>query len=109
MRKEEFENAFQFLAGYFHQDFGVEFGEPEIAVGKFIEDSEVTVRAAVVSELRRVIQESSERELEDAVFELGCYYSPQRHRGITMAVWLQQVLAQIEKSLAARDSKTPQK
>lgn len=104
MRKKKFENAFQFLGGYFHQDFGVEFGEPEIAVGKFINENSAAARAAVLNELRQIIAESSEQELDDAVFELGCYYSPQRHRGITMVAWLQQVVAQIEQSLNGKDT-----
>lgn len=100
MRKEEFENAFQFLAGYFHQDFSVEFGEPEVAVRKYIEDSNASTRVTVVRELREVIAKTEDSQLDDAVFELGCYYSPQRHRGVAMRAWLVQVIDEIEHSMS---------
>jgi hypothetical protein len=98
---EQFENAGQFLGCYFHQDFSFEFGEPEVAVKKFIADSDGTLRAAVAQELRQVIAECDDRKLTDFVFlELGCYYSPERHRGVPMREWLNQIIAALEQSLS---------
>lgn len=99
MRKEKFNNLFQFLAGYFNQDFSIEFGEPEIAVRKFIEDTDAVTRDAVALELRQMLAETDDHELEDVVFELGCYYSPQRHRHIAMRRWLEQVVEEIQRSI----------
>jgi hypothetical protein len=96
----KFETASQFLACYFHQDFSIEFEEPEAAVAQFIKDNDEARRAAVVRELRQVITECGKQGLDDFIFELGCYYNPERHRGILMRAWLEQVIAEIERSLS---------
>jgi hypothetical protein len=98
--KEQFENASQFLSCYFHQDFRFEFEEPEAAVNQFIKGNDDTMRAAVARELHQVVAECDDRDLSDFVFALGCYYSPERHRGIPMRAWLDQVIAEIEHSLS---------
>ncbi len=98
MRKEKYENLFQFLASYFHQDFSVEFEEPEDAVQQFIDDTNTETRKAVVYELHKLLAETGDNEMEDAAFELGCYFSPQRHRGISMRAWLEQVVDKIRQS-----------
>jgi hypothetical protein len=97
MLKERFENSFQFLAGYFHEDFVEEFGGPEEAVQAFIADSDVALQEKVVRELRQLLAEASDRELEEAVFELGCHYRPLEQDG-EMAIWLEQVVVGIERS-----------
>jgi hypothetical protein len=98
MSDKKWENAFQFLAGYFYQGFAVEFGEPEVAIIKFIESNDKVTRAAVARELREILGRYDEEDLENVVFGLGCYYSPQRHQGITMCEWLTQIAGEIEQS-----------
>jgi hypothetical protein len=96
---ERFEDTFQFLACYFTEDLSEEFGEPEAAVEKYISDSTPVLRATVVKQLRQLLVECDESELNAAIFELGCYYRPQKHRGITMTAWIEQVAVRLEESL----------
>jgi hypothetical protein len=96
MLKKRFENAFQFLASYFHQDFGDEFGEPEKAVKKFNEQNPPEVRKSVIAELEELLEEYSEPDLPDVLFELGCYYDPMRHRGQPYGQWLRAVIEMIQ-------------
>ncbi len=97
-----FENAFQFFSCYFYQDFSTEFGDPEIAVQKFIDDTDAPTRSAALNELRQLISELGGHDLERTVFELGCYYSPERHRGISMSAWIGEVVREIELSLSLK-------
>ena len=98
--KEQFENASQFLGCYFHQDFSFEFADPEVALKQFLEENDAVIRAAVLRELRQVVAECDDQALSEVIFELGCYYSPERHRDITMRAWLDEVIAAIQGSLA---------
>lgn len=99
--KKEFRNAFQFLAGYFHQDFSVEFGEPELAVAKFVEEATPDRCVCVKNELLEILSQYFEDELENVIFQLGCYYDPQKHRGISMSEWLKSVIVQIDGLLSS--------
>jgi len=97
MSYKKFENTFQFLGGYFHQDFLFEFGEPELAIKKYIEDTDEGTRTAVVRELKQIIEEVTEQNLKGFILEeLGCYYNPQ---GIAVHDWLEWVVKEIEQSL----------
>lgn len=96
--KEKFPNAFQFFASYFHQDFGDEFGDPELATQSFIAGSDAEGRRAVIREITMILSELNEGALERIVFELGCYYDPQRHRGLAMSEWLRAVVDQLGKA-----------
>lgn len=98
MQKAKYEHSFQFLTGYFHEDFAGEFGGPEAAVQQFIEDTDGATREIVVRELRQLLAETSESELEVAVGELGCRYHPLRHQDVEMRIWLEQVVVEIERS-----------
>ena len=100
--KDQFENARQFLGCYFHQDFCDEFGEPEIAVERFVQENSAEFRGAVARELDRAIAECDDRQLTDLIFSLGCYYSPDRHRGVSMREWLGKVIAALERSLTEK-------
>ena len=90
----DFENLFQFFGGYFYECFGDDFETPETAVECFIEGNDRTARSAVIEQLRYLITECPDEELEGVVFTLGCYHKP-----LLMGEWLQQVLAQLENSL----------
>ena len=97
---ERFENATQFLAGYFHQDWHEVFNEPEEAVAQFIKDADRQTRADTLRDLRQIVAEFPEAELGNVMLSICCYYSPERYRSITMREWLNQVIAEIERSLS---------
>jgi len=97
--QHKYYNLFQFLGGYFYQGFGNEYADPEIAVEDYIKGSSPVKRETTVKELREIISETPELELGAVIFAFGCYYKPQKHRGITMKTWLEQVIAQVEQSL----------
>ena len=95
---ERFKNATQFLSGYFHQDFSDQFEGPEEAVAQFIKDADHRTRADALHDLHQIVAEFQGLNLDDVVFEIGCYYDPERHRGVPMREWLNQVIAEIERS-----------
>jgi len=96
--KQKFPNAFQFFASYFHQDFTDDFGEPEAAIESFIAGSDQAIRAKTLQEIRQLLDVYPESDLEQVVFELGCYYSPSRHRGLSMSQWLKGIVDQFERA-----------
>ena len=98
VQKETFEQSFRFFSGYLHRDFAAAFGGPEEAVQKFIEDTNVATQEIVVAELRQLLEIPGEAELEVAVLELGCHYSPQRDQNLELRIWLEQVAVTIERS-----------
>jgi hypothetical protein len=98
--RERFENAGQFLACYFHLDWNEEFKKPEDAVAQFIKDVDAQTRVDAVRELRQIIAEFPGPQLNRVLLEIGCYYSPEGHRGIPMRAWLDQVIMEIERSLS---------
>jgi len=97
---DRFENASQFLACYFHQDFSDQFEGPEEAVAQFIQDADHRTRANAVHDLHQIVAEFQGSHLDDVVLEIGCYYDPERHQGVPMREWLNQVIAEIERSLS---------
>lgn len=100
VNREEQEEAYQFMAGYFHQDFSTEFGEPENAVSTFIRESSFATRDKVVRQLRTILNENSGDDLDRVLLaDLGCFYVPAKHRGITARVWLEEVVTELQKSL----------
>jgi RNase adaptor protein for sRNA GlmZ degradation len=99
MNEVKYKNAFQFLAGYFHEDFSIEFNNPEMAVKKFIGENDAAARSEVIRELQDVLSNYEGENLEKVILGLGCYYSPKKHRNISMEEWLKEVITQIGTSL----------
>nr|WP_321349305.1 contact-dependent growth inhibition system immunity protein [uncultured Methanoregula sp.] len=102
MKEREFEKAYQFLSCYFHQDWGLEYGDANEAIGSFINGSSQNPRAEVARELRQILAQVPEEELDRAIFSLGCYYDPATLEGISMKAWLEKVIAQISRSLDSK-------
>jgi hypothetical protein len=97
--RDRFENAHQFLGGYFHPDWGDDYNEPEEVVAQFIKDTHRQTRINVLRELREIIAEFQGPDLDRIILSIGCFYSPERYRGITMRDWLEAVIAELENSL----------
>ncbi len=99
--RERFENASQFLACYFNLDWHEDFKEPEDAVAQFITDADRETRAAALHDLRQIVAEFPGPQLNQVMLEIDCYYSPERFRDMTMRAWLDEVIAELERSLNA--------
>jgi hypothetical protein len=95
---ERFKNATQFLSG-FHLDWKDEFEEPEEAVTEFINDASRQKRMEILRELHQIIAEYPGLELNKAMLSICCFYSPERYRGVPMREWLDEVIAELERSL----------
>jgi hypothetical protein len=100
MNESRYSNAYQFFAGYFHQDFSREFSQPEDAVEKFIAENPKTMRALALKDLRDILAQYDGEALDGLILELGCYYSPMKHRRVPTAQWLSGVAEMLENSLS---------
>ncbi len=98
--REQFYNASQFLGCYFHLDWHEDFNQPEDAVAQFIKDADAQTRGDTLHELRQIIAEFPGPQLNKVLIEICCCYSPERHRGVPMREWLDQVIAELERSLS---------
>lgn len=97
--KELYPNAFNFFAGYFHEDVSSEFEQPEDAVRQFIVDTDPQMRVQVRDEIAAMRRDLPREQLPQAVFELGCYYDPPKHRSISVEEWLDGVQQQLNASV----------
>jgi hypothetical protein len=88
----EFPELQQFLGGYFHQDFHVEYDSPDDAINAFKTDATPTQKQSVSEELRKVLSLlTSKPELEDTMLaRLWCCYVPTSD-GLTPHEWLNHV------------------
>jgi|GEM_PF-2783978 len=97
--RERFEHANQFLGCYFNPDWHCDFDEPEEAVAEYIKYASPRTRAGALHDLRQIIAEFQGPDLNRAMLEIDCYYSPERFRGVPMRQWLDEVIAELEQSL----------
>lgn len=93
---EEFPALEQFLGGYFHQDWGLDFSDPESLIHSFLERAEEEFVQDVIHDLESVLAvPRGEAEMKDLLFRrLGCYVEPSAF-GQTytqFAWWLRDVL-----------------
>jgi hypothetical protein len=89
----KFPALFQFLAGYFHQDWRCDYETEDDVVRSFIADSSVETISRVEDELQLVLRTiPSEDELQRFLFdEIGCaYYYP--HAWPSGKAWLEHIL-----------------
>jgi hypothetical protein len=82
----------QFLGGYFHQDFLLDYGNPDGAIAAFVTGEPPESIHAACNELEQVIpliewMDDPEKFLWRV---LGCYYLPKAD-GLTVADWLKHV------------------
>jgi hypothetical protein len=92
MDKNQFPALEQFLGGYFHQDFLMDYGTPDRAIAAFRDgEPEELIRAACI-ELEQLIPMLERMDNPDDFLWkiLGCYYSPKADR-LTVRNWLEQV------------------
>ena len=101
--RDRFENAHQFLAGYFHPDWGEDYNEPEEVVAQYIKHTDRQIRADALHELRQIVAEFHGQDLNKIILGIGCFYSPERYRDVPMHEWLEEVITELEHSLKKRN------
>lgn len=91
-----FPELFQFLAGYFHQDWNCEYDSEDNVVRSFISDSSKETISQVKIELQTLlIKTQNEEELKDILFnELSCYYY-YPYAWSSGKAWLEHVLSML--------------
>jgi hypothetical protein len=90
----EFPNLFQFLAGYFHQDWSSDHEAEDDVVRSFVAEASPETVSRVKGELQLVLRTlNSEEEMQVFLFEeMGCsYYFPSAWS--SGKVWLEHVAA----------------
>ena len=90
MMRDRYPELHQFLGGYYHQDWTLDYSTPDAALRSFIGDSDPDERAIVSTQLREVMA-LPDAQLAGAVLDLGAYYDPAPD-GQTLREWLQAVL-----------------
>ncbi len=89
MNTEKYQTLYQFLSGYFHQDWPEEFGTVEEVIKAFIINEPEVIRRKAHSELEHLIYDIGNRKVDQTILdELGCYYNPEVD-GVTILDWLQ--------------------
>jgi len=87
---------FQFLGGYFHQDWALDATTPTEVVRGFLAEAPTEQVAGVVAEVDRLLAgEPSDAALARVVYEeLGCDYDPTPD-GVSVRDWLRHVRASL--------------
>jgi hypothetical protein len=88
----EFPELQQFLGGYFHQDFMLEFDSPDGAINAFKSDATPSQMQAVCKELQRALSLLTSKPGlgETLLDQLWCQYYPMSD-GLTPHEWLTHV------------------
>lgn len=97
MMRDRYLALHQFLGGYFHQDWTLDYSSSEAVLHSFIDDSSPDERALIAAQLREVMA-LPDSQLADAVLDLGAYYDPTPD-GRTMREWLQEMSNALANSL----------
>ena len=85
-------SLYQFIAGYFHQDWPEEAQSPEEIITNYAASEPREVVEESLNELKQLIAEvKSEAQLKHILLvDLGSYYDPTFHNQ-TISAWLQSV------------------
>jgi hypothetical protein len=107
MNTDKFHELQQFLGGYFHQDFLLDYSDPDAAIAAFLAEAPQEVIQAACNELDEVIPvieelQDPEKFLNDA---LWCSYYPPAD-GLTVADWLRHVRQKLRTSALPTSSET---
>ena len=91
-----FENLFNFLGGYFHQDWTLESSSADEVIEKFVDDGDAETVRAVAREIDQLLKsKGSERELREALRNLGSAYNFEAD-GFSASEWLRHVRSRLE-------------
>jgi hypothetical protein len=91
----EFENLFNFLGGYFHQDWTLESSSADEVIDKFVHDGDTATTRAVILEIDRLLKaKTSENSLKEALRSLGSAYNFEAD-GFSASEWLRHVRSKL--------------
>lgn len=94
-----FESLRKFLVCYFHEDFLLEYQNPDEALDDFVNCESSEEIDKVVVDLERILSVHPEnREVRELLITAHCAYDP-RADGITETGWLQHIHAKLKESL----------
>lgn len=96
-------NLEQFLGGYFHQDFVLDYGDPDHAIAAFLAEATPESVQAVCSELDQLIPLVEHKDDPEKLLwqVLGCYYYPKAD-GLSVADWLKHVRSKLQERMKWR-------
>ena len=91
-----FENLYQLLACYFHQDFVEDYGTPEEALAEMLRKASVEQRRGGAEEIAQLLNAGlCENQLRDVLlYELGCEYALESD-GWEASSWLSHVRSRL--------------
>lgn len=93
--QDEYPQLFQLFAGYFNQDWSMDYSDADEVINQFVEwESEDVVRAAA-EELGRLLAAHETENLREILLrQLSCYYDPEAE-GVSTRQFLASVLARL--------------
>ena len=95
--RDSFPSLFQFLSGYFHQDWVDDSDDPDVIVKNFVDDSSRADLSGVRTDLNRILNiERTDAQLRALLAELGCSVEYSAF-GKTAREWLSDVRALLTK------------
>ena len=85
--EKKYPALFQFLAGYFNQDFDLDYRDTTAAVDAYLRETSKDAVSKAREELCDAIRTSDIESLDDFLLSMGCYYVPEDD-GVPAAEWL---------------------
>jgi hypothetical protein len=97
MKIDEYPTLFQFLGGYFHQDWVVDYSAPEAVIAAFKKEASAESIRSACDELSQAVllTRQGAEDPQRFLHELGCYYDPAAD-GLAVPDWLEQVRKKLE-------------
>ena len=87
-----FEQLRELLAGYFHQDWDLEFANHSEVAHHFALQAEPSSVESVLGQLAILAASADEAKIEDILTDAGCYYRPTES---SLEEWLKDFSAEI--------------
>lgn len=93
-------NLFQFLSGYFHQDWYLESANPDDVIAEFLAHEPLDVIKAVLTEIKEILAEKhNDEDLRALIIDdLKSFYDPNEN-GLSYSAWLKDLESCLEKSI----------
>lgn len=98
MTPDTFPALQQFLGGYFHQDFLLDYASSDEAIVAFRTDEPKELVHAVCNELKDFLTmiQAKRADVHDLLQQFGCYYDPS-FDGLTVAGWFAHIEGELSR------------